>query len=188
MIYNKSKQNKKRGPIRAFFCLYSIFINMKELIKKLLKEELEKSIEYPKIPDLVYHGQAPKYDNKGNRLPLPKIDTFNLNNKRFLRDEHIGFYFSPSKREATDYAEGGYVYTCNLNIKNPYYYEPIFHYNNQGLIRSANFITKEDMMKLISNGYDGVVLLENWIGKTFRLGEIIAFYPEQIKILDVNPK
>ena len=150
---------------------------IKTSIRKCLNEQIKK---YPPIPEILYHGQPPKYNN-GKRIDPIKFDKFDQNQKRFLRDENIGFYFTPSKREAQDYAEGGNVYVCNVNIKKPYYYENEFAYNDSGLIKIATFMTDRDKNILEENGYDGVVLL------TFmnKIGEVIALYPNQIKILEI---
>ena len=134
--------------------------------------------KYPAIPSELYHGQPPTYVD-GKRIEPVIIDTFDQNKRRFLKDGNYGFYFTPSVAEAFDYAEGGNVYMCSLNIKNPYYYEDIFGYTNTSLIKSPNFISKEDIDKLESNGYDGVVILN--IFK--EIGEVVALYPEQIKII-----
>ena len=150
--------------------------------RKIIRKILMESREHPKIPNLAYHGQPPKYDSHGIRTEPPVIDKFNLDNKRFLKDGNVGFYFTPNEHEAASYAEGGNVYICTLDIKNPYYYESIFSYNNKGLIKSATFIDMNDKNKLEENGYDGVVLLDG----INRIGEIVALYPEQIKIIKVG--
>ena len=149
-----------------------------ELYNQLIKEDTNR---YPPIPDVLYHGQPPKYDNRGVRTEPVKFDKFNQNFKRFLGDANYGFYFTPSKSEATKYAEGGNVYVCKVNIKNPYYYENEFAYTNNGLINIATFIKEKDKQKLIENGYDGIVLLDI----ADNIGEVIALYPEQIEILEI---
>jgi hypothetical protein len=135
---------------------------------------------YPPIPDILYHGQPPKYVN-GKRIEPTKFSKFDQKEKRFLKDDNFGFYFTPRKKIAYDYAEGGNVYTCKVNIKNPYYYENIFTYNNKGIIKIATFIDEKDKENLINNGYDGVVLLDF----SNQISEVIALYPEQIHIIDV---
>ena len=152
-------------------------------VRKIIREVLEENtgIKYPEIPKLVYHGQPPKYVN-GERHEPVKFDNFSIDDKRFLKSDNHGFYFTADKREAADYAEGGNIYTCTLSIKNPYYYEDMYNYNNKGLIKSANFINSYDLDKLVSSGYDGVVLLT----AMNKVGEIIALYPEQIKIISVD--
>jgi len=139
--------------------------------------------KYPAIPKILYHGQPPKWDEKGKRTEPKIFKSFDQSKKRFLRDDNYGFYFTPNKREAYDYAEGGNVYVCNVNIKNPYYFENDFHYldRKDRFIKSANFIDKEDFDKLKRNGYDGVVLLDI-MGN---IGEVIALDSKQIKILKV---
>ena len=157
---------------------------MKKLIKKLLIEGLlnENDVgKYPTIPNLVYHGQPPIYKGGERKEPV-KFDKFSLDDKRFLKDDNHGFYFTSSKHEAIDYAEGGNVYTCTLNINNPYYYEYLYSYNNKGLIKSQTFINTSDYNKLIDAGYDGVIGLD----PMNKLGEIVALHSEQIKIIDVE--
>ena len=157
---------------------------MKHLIKKLLREGLlnETNIkEYPTIPSLVYHGQPPKYKG-GEKQDAVKIDKFSLDDKRFLKDDNHGFYFTPQKSLAVSYAEGGNVYTCTLNINNPYYYEYLYAYNNKGLISNSSFINTSDYNKLIDAGYDGVIAL----GPMNDIWEIVALHSEQIKIIDVE--
>lgn len=98
-----------------------------------------------------------------------------------MRDDNYGFYFTDSKREAFQYAEGGVVYVCKVDIKNPYYFENYFNYldKKDRFISSATFISKEDKEKLEKHGYDGVVLLTI----SNKIGEVIALYPEQIEII-----
>jgi len=155
-------------------------MNIRKIIREVL-EENDTDVKYPEIPKLVYHGQPPKYVNGERQEPI-KFDKFNIDDKRFLKSDNHGFYFTDDKMEAADYAEGGNIYTCTLDIKNPYYYEDIYNYNNKGLIRSGNFIDTSNLEKLVSNGYDGVVLLT----AMNKVGEIIALYPEQIEIISVD--
>jgi len=153
----------------------------RDIIKAKIREYLNEQVkQYPQIPNILYHGQPPKYID-GKHIEPIKFDKFDQKQKRFLSDENIGFYFTPSKREAQEYAEGGNVYVCKVNIKNPYYYENDFAYNNNGLIKIATFITNEEKSILEENGYDGVVLL------TFmdKIGEVIALYTNQIQILEI---
>jgi hypothetical protein len=156
-------------------------MELRKFIATTIREYLNEQVkQYPSIPDILYHGQPPKYVN-GKRIEPIKFDKFDQRQKRFLSDENIGFYFTPSKREAQEYAEGGNVYVCKVNIKNPYYYENDFAYNNNGLIKTATFITNEEKSILEENGYDGVVLLKYWD----RIGEVIALHPNQIQILEI---
>lgn len=151
---------------------------MKETeLRQIIREEIEKIRQYPPIPNILYHGQPPKYEN-GKRIEPVKFDKFDQSQKRFLDDKNVGFYFTPNKYEAKEYAEGGYVYICNVKLKNPYYYENRFAYNNTGLIKSPNFITKKDKRILEKNDYDGVVILN----PMYKISEVIALYPNQIKI------
>jgi hypothetical protein len=155
--------------------------NKIKLINENRSNLLENNNKYPEIPNILYHGQPPKYDNKGNRSEPVKFKKFDQSQKRFLKNNHYGFYFTPSKNEAFDYAEGGNVYECNVIIKNPYYYEYMFSYTNNGLIKSGNFIDREDYDKLQKNNYDGVVILTSMN----EIGEVIALNPEQIKIIKI---
>jgi hypothetical protein len=157
--------------------------NMKRYIKKLLRETNNK--KYPTIPNLVYHGQPPKYKGGERQAPV-KFDKFSLDDKRFLKDDNHGFYFTPQKSLAIAYADGGNVYTCSLNINNPYYYEHsstyIYSYNNKGFISNPSFINTSEYNKLIDAGYDGVIAL----GPMNDIWEIVALHPEQIKIIYVE--
>ena len=137
----------------------------------------------PDLPEILYHGQPPKYDSSNNykRVEPVKFDKFDRSFKRFTDKDDYGFYFTPSKARAYDYAEGGNVYVCKVNIKNPYYHLYHYDYDNTGLIKSATFIKKADYDKLIEHGYDGVILM-NWGNE---IGEVVALYPEQIEILNV---
>jgi hypothetical protein len=155
---------------------------------KIIKEEYNLLFEnnqnkYPPIPDILYHGQPAKWDEKGRKTPAIVFDKFDQSKKRFLQKNNYGFYFTDSKYEAFQYAEGGHVYVCKVYIKNPFYYENEFSFldKKDRFISSATFITKEDKEKLEKYGYDGVVLLTP-VGK---IGEVVALYPEQIKILDI---
>ena len=74
-------------------------------IKQLLREELTKLTskikQYPPIPNILYHGQPPIYID-GERIDPIKFDKFNQNQKRFLKEDNVGFYFTASKREAQE--------------------------------------------------------------------------------------
>jgi hypothetical protein len=154
---------------------------MIDKINSLKRSLNENTTIYPPIPQPLYHGQPAKYDHKGSVIKPEKFTQFDQSKKRFLGDDNYGIYFTPNKREAYQYAEGGNVYVCQVKINNPYYYEHLFSYNNKGLIKSATFITKEDKQKLIDHGYDGVAFLDN----IDRIGEVIALDPNQIKILEI---
>ena len=139
-------------------------------------------------PLIVFHGQPPKYEcnietKKYDRIEPPKIDAFNNNNPRFLDDEHKGFYFTPNKNVAYKYSEGGNLYDVYLKIENPYIYREDEH------VRNPCFLTNEEYEKLISLGYDGIIIenkFKNFYIERGEWGEIIAFYPNQIK--SVNNK
>lgn len=141
--------------------------------------------ELPKIPDIVYHGQAPKYEYIGNgktKSSLEKFEQFSNNYKRFLQKTNVGFYFTPQKALAQAYAEGGYIYTCELDIKNPYYYLNRYNYSGEGLIKNPSFITQDDIKKVTKMGYDGIASLDI-VGNIM---EIVVFDPSRVKILNVE--
>lgn len=156
-----------------------------KLINEIIKQEIESLLlenkQYPPIPNIVYHGQPPTYDNKGNRSEPIKFSKFDQNKKRFLKDQHYGFYLTPYRNLAIDYAEGGNLYVCNVNLKNPYYYEYMFGYSNDGLIKAPNFLTKNDVNILNKNGYDSVVTLS----PMYEIEQVIPLKSEQIKIVEV---
>lgn len=149
--------------------------------------EAEHKDKLPEIPNIVYHGQAPKYEYVGNgkvTSSLERIEQFSNNYKRFLQDGNAGFYFTPQKALAKAYAEGGYIYSCTLDIKNPYYYLHRYGYGVEagGLIKNSSFVSKKEIDKLKNMGYDGIAALD--IGGV--LVEIVVFDPSQIKILKVE--
>lgn len=153
----------------------------KLIISSTILESLNQDKGYPEVPDVVYHGQPPSYEN-GKRIEPEIIVKFNQNKKRFLEKHHFGFYFTPDKHMAIRYAEGGNVYSCRLNVKNPYYYEWLFHYNNGGLISNPAFITKKDVDLLLQNGFDSIAVLN----PMKHIDEIIVFNPDQIEILKIE--
>lgn len=157
-------------------------------IGKIIKEEYNLIFEknqkiYPPIPDILYHGQPAKWDENGRKNPAVVFDKFDQSKKRFLGNDNYGFYFADTKYQAFQYAEGGHVYVCKVDIKNPFYYEYEFSFldKKDRFISSATFITKEDKEKLEKYGYDGVVLLT----PVNKIGEVVALYPKQIKIVDI---
>jgi len=86
-----------------------------------------------------------------------------------------GFYFTPNVGQQR---YGEKELNCFLNIKNPYL--------KQESHRSYELNTED----LESNGYDGVVVYPSWV-EEFELEsgvancqEIVAYYPEQIKLAD----
>jgi hypothetical protein len=145
-----------------------------------------KIVDSENKPLVVYHGQPPKYKcdfntGKIERTDPIKINKFSNDNPRFLEKGQKGFYFTVDKNEGKRYAEGGNLYDVYLKIENPYFYK---HWEDDGEIKNACFITPEDYDKLIKLGYDGVIILKQF--KNFYIergewGEVIAFYPNQIK-------
>lgn len=153
---------------------------MSKFIKSLADYLIEKVKSYPEIPRILYHGQPDDYSNNIRKSAV-EFSKFNQSTKRFLKDGHVGFYFTPDKQEAFDYAEGGNVYVCNVILKNPYYFEHIFNYNSKGLIKNANLIDVSSKDKLLANGYDSVIILD--FANT--VGEVVVFDQNQIEILEI---
>jgi hypothetical protein len=147
------------------------------------KQALNEGINnYPPVPKILYHGQDATYDHNGNRTEPVIITKFSDDRKRFLHDGNVGFYFTPNKRLAINYAGSGNLYTCEVEIKNPYYFEHMFLYNNKGLIKSAKFIDSDNRNKLFENGFDAVAILD----AVDNIYEVVVFDADKIKITAVN--
>jgi hypothetical protein len=90
----------------------------------------------------------------------------------FHLDEQRGIYFTTDTKYATDY--GPVVYKCKVALTNPIEFSE----------DEANTIMTLDRGELISEGYDGRVINYKDGSK-----DVIAFYPEQVEILErVNPE
>jgi 8-oxo-dGTP pyrophosphatase MutT (NUDIX family) len=130
-----------------------------------------------------YEGVSKIIDENGE----PLICVHNTPNEFYEFDEYEigkntdagyygkGFYFTPNVGQSR---YGEIELNCFLNIKNPYF--------KQSSYRTYELNSDE----LKNQGYDGVVVYPNWIeNMNFENGvdgseEIVAYYPEQIKLGD----
>lgn len=153
----------------------------KIILSDSILDSFESDKEYPPIPDIVYHGQPPSYEN-GKEIEPEIITKFDQNKRRYLEEKHVGFYFTDKKHIAQEYARSGNLYTCKLHIKNPYYFTWTYYYSGKGLIKSPAFITHAERDVLFKNGFDSVIQLD--MMKNFE--NIVVFDPDKIQILKVN--
>ena len=93
-----------------------------------------------------------------------KFDTFNTSNNR-------GAYFA----NEPDHDYGKYIYKCLVTLRNP----------SVGLSTGRNL--EIDRNFLINLGYDGrIVDYREEVDDGEEMYDVIAFYPTQIKILDIT--
>ena len=122
-------------------------------------------------PLVVYHGSKIKFD----------IFASGKRGARGVNEDTEGFYFSPFKEGAENYAgtkyNVGYVYPVYLSIQNPYIAQS---YNEIGTLN------KEKINNLKAQGYDGAIFIPS--NEDIKKGrydkyntEYVAFNPEQIK-------
>jgi len=127
-------------------------------------------------PMIVYHG-SPKGD-------FNIFETDISNNKSNHPSQGLGFFFTPYKDLAEQYSqrklhkhqEGknkeAKVFECYLSIKNPLNIEYSEYYK---LTEKDGFDSEKMKSELIDKNYDGII-----VGNE----EIIAFYPNKIKLAD----
>jgi len=149
--------------------------------KEISKEEREKNFKE-------WFGDSKVVDEQGN--PLVVYHGTNKDFKEFSLDKAgsnndpgmwgKGFYFSPDKKMSEVY--GGNVKRYYLSIKNPF----IVKKGRSSLskeLRDIDISTLEGASelrdKLIEMGHDGVMHYES--GEKEKLGQVIAFNPNQIK-------
>lgn len=133
-------------------------------------------------PLVVYHGTtAPPFDEFSTKLA----------NNQYVAVYGAGAYFTFDPEYANTYAksptnsfhevvtgkvpepfEGARVIPAYVSIKNPYIIKPGEKFGSRSLL-DKKALTEE----LKANGHDGIIA----VTKDGRLGEIVAFYPEQIK-------
>ena len=139
-------------------------------------ENASKVVDENGEPLVVYHG-APKGDFN--------TFTFNLSkNTSNHPSSGLGFFFTKykdlaeqySQRKFNKYQEGknkeAKVYSCYLSIKNPLIIGYSEYYK---LTEKDEFDAQKMKIHLIDKNYDGIIVGEE---------EIIAFYPNQIKLAD----
>lgn len=122
----------------------------------------------------VYHGSKSKF----SEFDLAFCD----NNLAF----GAGFYFTPTLSTAESYAKGtsdqpGYVYDCFVFLRNPYRSSISLQHKEE----FAGMNSRQIRQKLIDEGYDGVLHVY-WDGSFYEEAVIVAFYPEQIRTLNVD--
>jgi hypothetical protein len=151
-----------------FKAWFGFWENDPENASKVVDENVE--------PLVVYHG-APKGDFN--------TFTFNLSkNTSNHPSSGLGFFFTQykdlaeqySQRKFNKYQEGknkeAKVYNCYLSIKNPLIIGYSEYYK---LTEKHEFDAQKIKIQLIDKNYDGIIVGEE---------EIIAFYPNQIKLAD----
>lgn len=96
-----------------------------------------------------------------------------------------GFYFTPNRADAISYSAGSeIVYSCFLNITNPFIYRYHTDYNKINDLYKEAYENKMKFEEYLqSKGYDGIILTEYGRDDMY-----IAFEPNQIKsIYNENP-
>lgn len=168
---------------------------MRQCIRNILYETAFKDM--PNINDQFWRwfGNSKVVDSQGNPMPVyhgskSAFTSFDLDKVGSNNDTGMwgtGFYFSPNKRMSLAY--GNNLYRVYLSIQNP-----LIVKGNSSLPKEFRLSVdtqthgeagkrySDDMRKrLLSAGYDGVMHYELSNGVFNKLGQIVAFYPEQIK-------
>jgi predicted ABC-type ATPase len=135
-------------------------------------ENASKVVDENGEPVVVYHGTKQNFT------------VFNLDKVGSNIDYGMwgsGFYFSPIKSFSKNY--GNVLMKIFLNIKNPFVRNP----NLSGSTSQFKPVYgKQESMelrnKILDSNYDGVLQFES--GKKNPLTQVVAFYPEQIKLAD----
>ena len=169
---------------------------MKDRIRNILMEATVFE-DRPNINDKFWKwfGDSKIVDDHGNPMPVyhgskNTFTSFNLGKAGNNNDTGMwgtGFYFSPDKNISLAY--GNNLYRVYLSIQNP-----LIVKGNSSLPKEfrlspttpthgeAGKRYSDDMRKrLLSAGYDGVMHYESSNGGFNKLGQIVAFYPTQIK-------
>lgn len=162
------------GRHRAQLCL---MLGMPLPVKEVKSNKLEES-KHGNFNTLAYHGSDAKFD----KFDLSKAGTHDAG------QWGKGIYFTNKKEIASNFG-GKYIYTCRINLKNPYYVEnedDIADYI--ALAEDNNQVT--EILK--EQGYDGVISRnETWYNPQDIMSPLIAdqyvvFDPKDIQIIDVQ--
>lgn len=128
---------------------------------------------------LLYHG------TNRNRFEQFDLKYFGSSDGGWLG---YGIYFTNEYEYAESYCEKeGYLYSVKLNLKNPLILNDI-KYNRPLMLKNEyNVHTAKDLTtKLVSLGYDGVVLCYDEYDNGHLFYEVCVFNPTCIKIIDVE--
>lgn len=141
-----------------------------------LKSDVSKVVDENGEPLVVYHGS-----HFGD---FSVFDNSKASDKKPWTADSI-FYFSPSKRDAREYASSGKVFDVFLNFKNPLKWgnEGYVYRDGSGELKNISSftdITDDQKKQLEKDGYDGVDATKR-IGVISHTGEYLAFSPTQIK-------
>ena len=165
IIKGREMVNYTPKDIKYFKNEYEL-INYYDSITKNIKEN---SNITPNIKFIAYHGSSVLKSNGLGRTN----DISNFDTKGHWAQRVSGAYFSPDIKEAKKYAKksGDKVYKAELTFKN------IANRDVLDKISPVKYNGEQARELLIKNGYDGVY--------DEPMKEIIAFYPDQIKILGI---
>lgn len=142
--------------------------------ENLLKDS--KIIDSSGQPMILYHGSKNKFDEFDIRCCSDDV--------YFGK----GIYFTADRAMAATYAgnefgndTNGYIYDAFLDIRNPFKTMCPLIYKNE----FKDMTPSEIQETLIRQGYDGVVEIY-WTGELYEKSNVVAFYPEQIKICNIK--
>ena len=162
------------GRHRAQLCL---MLGMPLPVREIKHDNLEES-KHSSFNALAYHGSDTKFD----KFDISKAGTHDAG------QWGKGIYFTNKKEIASNFG-GKYIYTCRINLKNPYYVETENDIADYIALAEDNDQVTEILKE---QGYDGVISKnETWYNPQDIMSPLIAdqyvvFDPKDIEILEVK--
>ena len=162
------------GRHRAQLCL---MLGMPLPVREIKHDKLEES-KHSSFNALAYHGSDTKFD----KFDISKAGTHDAG------QWGKGIYFTNKKEIASNFG-GKYIYTCRINLKNPYYVETENDIADYIALAEDNDQVTEILKE---QGYDGVISKnETWYNPQDIMSPLIAdqyvvFDPKDIEILEVK--
>ena len=162
------------GRHRAQLCL---MLGMPLPVREIKHDKLEES-KHGSFNALAYHGSDTKFD----KFDISKVGAHDAG------QWGKGIYLTNKKEIASNFG-GNYIYTCRINLKNPYYVE-----NEDDIADYIALAENNDQATEIlkEQGYDGVISRnETWYNPQDIMSPLIAdqyivFDPKDIQIIDVQ--
>ena len=162
------------GRHRAQLCL---MLGMPLPVKEVKPNKLEES-KHGSFNALAYHGSDTKFD----KFDISKAGAHDAG------QWGKGIYLTNKKEIASNFG-GKYIYTCRINLKNPYYVETENDIADYIALAEDNDQVTEILKE---QGYDGVISKnETWYNPQDIMSPLIAdqyvvFDPKDIEILEVK--
>ena len=153
------------------FDKYNTKYSERDSLGNELSQEQQEFFKDSKVRDengnllVVYHGSPRKFTV--------------FDSTKVTRGKHNINFFTPDRSyaEGVGFGRNGVIYTCYLNIKNPYYYSSEGQKIGDIDFDTAYFYGENKLYEaLMNNGYDGII-----VGDKYNPDEIVSFQPNQIK-------